>query len=189
MRRLKVSGRDAVHHVMTRTVNGESLFKDRKKKTLQKVIRQVSDFCGVDVLTYCIMSNHFHGYHGLLRVPDGGAASDPELMRLYKVLYPQFTKYLQASADTMVAQLKAVGEDAEAICHKLLVRMFDVSEFMKAVKNHPHRNSYHVIFFGALGAQLAFLFNFLKNRNARNTNDSFFVPFKIQPANIGLYYF
>jgi putative transposase len=182
MRRLKVSGRDAVHHVRSRTVYGESLFKDRKKKTLQKVIRQVSDFCGVDVLTYCIMSNHFHGYHGLLRVPDGGAASDPELMRLYKVLYPQFTKYLQASADTMVAQLKAVGEDAEAICHKLLVRM-------KAVKHHPHRNSYHVIFFGALGAQLAFLFNFLKNRNARNTNDSFFVPFKIQPANIGLYYF
>lgn len=186
---MKVSGCDAVYHCMTCAVNGELLFQDREQEILRKMNRQVSDFCGADVLTYCIMSNHFHGYHGLLRVPDGGAVSDPELMRRDKVLYPQFTKYLQASADTMVAQLKAVGEDAEAICHKLLVRMSDVSEFMKAVKHHPHRNSYHVIFFGALGAQLAFLFNFLKNRNARNTNDSFFVPFKIQPANIGLYYF
>jgi putative transposase len=33
MRRLKVSGRDAVYHVMTRTVNGELLFKGREKES------------------------------------------------------------------------------------------------------------------------------------------------------------
>jgi putative transposase len=131
MRRLKVSGRDAVYHVMTRTVNGELLFKDREKEMLRKMIRQVSDFCGVDVLTYCVMSNHFHV---LLRVPDGAAVSDCELMRRYKVLYPKPTKYQQASVDIMVAQLKAGGEEAEAIRLKLLARMSDVSEFMKAVK-------------------------------------------------------
>lgn len=131
MRRLKVSGRDAVYHVMTRTVNGELLFKDREKEMLRKMIRQVSDFCGVDVLTYCVMSNHFHV---LLRVPDGAAVSDCELMRRYKVLYPKPTKYQQASVDIMVAQLKAGGEEAEAIRRKLLARMSDVSEFMKAVK-------------------------------------------------------
>jgi REP element-mobilizing transposase RayT len=49
MRRLKVSGRDAVYHVMTRTVNGELLFKDREKEMLRKMIRQVSDFCGVEI--------------------------------------------------------------------------------------------------------------------------------------------
>ncbi|MFT6236100.1 MAG: REP element-mobilizing transposase RayT [Lentimonas sp.] len=49
---------------MTRTVNGELLFKDREKEVLRKMIRQVTDFCGVEVLTYCIMSNHFRKLKG-----------------------------------------------------------------------------------------------------------------------------
>jgi REP element-mobilizing transposase RayT len=128
---MKVSGRAAVYHVMTRTVNGELLFKDREKEILRKMIRQVADFSGVEVLTYCILSNHFHV---LVRVPDGDAVSDRELMRRYKVLYPKPTKYQEASAQVMQAQLQAGGEEAEVIRRKLLARMADVSEFMKAVK-------------------------------------------------------
>ena len=128
---MKIGGRDAVYHCMTRTVNGELLFKDREKEVLRKMIRQVADFCGVDVLTYCIMSNHFHI---LLRVPDGAAVPDRELMRRYKVLYPKPTKYQEASVEIMEAQLEEGGEEAEAIRRKLLARMTDVSEFMKAVK-------------------------------------------------------
>jgi REP element-mobilizing transposase RayT len=128
---MKVSGRDAVYHVMTRTVNGELLFKDREKEVLRKMIRQIADFCGVDVLTYCIMSNHFHV---LVRVPDGMVVSDRELMRRYKVLYPKPTKYQEASAQLMEAELLAGGDEADAIRRRLLARMADVSEFMKAVK-------------------------------------------------------
>jgi REP element-mobilizing transposase RayT len=112
-------------------VNGELLFKDREKEILRKMIWQVADFCGVDVLTYCIMSNHFHV---LLRVPDRAAVSDRELMRRYQVLYPKPTKYQEASVEIMEAQLEAGGEEAEEIRRKLLARMTDVSEFMKAVK-------------------------------------------------------
>jgi len=130
-RRLKVHGRSAVYHCMTRTVNGELLFKDREKEILRKMIRQVADFCGVEVLTYCIMSNHFHV---LLEVPDAPAVSDVELMRRYRVLYPKPTKYQEASAVLMAAQLRAGGDEAELIRRKLLARMFDVSEFMKTVK-------------------------------------------------------
>ncbi|CAA6694084.1 MULTISPECIES: transposase [unclassified Lentimonas] len=116
---------------MTRTVNGELLFKDREKEVLRKMIRQVADFCGVKVLTYCIMSNHFHV---LLEVPDAPSVSDAELMRRYKVLYPKPTKYQEASAALMSAELRAGGEEAELVRRKLLARMFDVSEFMKTVK-------------------------------------------------------
>ncbi|WPJ97549.1 transposase [Coraliomargarita algicola] len=130
-RRLKVGGRDAVYHCMTRTVNGELLFKDREKEVLRKMIRQVADFCGVEVLTYCIMSNHFHV---LVRVPNVDSVSDVELKRRYKVLYPKPTKYQQATADEMFKLLQSGGEDADAIRRKLLARMGDVSEFMKGVK-------------------------------------------------------
>ena len=82
-RRIKVSGSAACYHVMTRTVNGERLFKQREKEVLRKMIWQVADFAGVEVLTYCIMSNHFHV---LLRVPDLGEISDRELLRRYQVL-------------------------------------------------------------------------------------------------------
>jgi REP element-mobilizing transposase RayT len=116
---------------MTRTVNGELLFKDREKEVLRKMIRQIADFSGVEVLTYCIMSNHFHV---LVRVPDSQSLSDAELKRRYTVLYPKPTKYQEATAEEMFKALQAGGEDAESIRRKLLARMGDVSEFMKAVK-------------------------------------------------------
>ena len=129
--RLKVQGSDAVYHCMTRTVNGERLFGDREKEVLRKIIWQVADFSGVEVLTYCVMSNHFHV---LVEVPELGNLSDAELMRRYKVLYPKPTKYQEASIKVLEADLAAGGEEAEIVRHRLLVRMGDVSEYMKAVK-------------------------------------------------------
>ncbi|WP_269525106.1 transposase [Coraliomargarita parva] len=131
MRRLKVNGVRATYHCMTRTVNGEMLFGDREKEVLRKMLWQVADFCGVELLTYCILGNHFHV---LLGVPVAEDVSDSELMRRYRVLYPKPTKYQVASAKVMEAELTAGGEEAAAIRSKLLARMGDVSEYMKAVK-------------------------------------------------------
>jgi putative transposase len=128
---MKVRGCDAVYHCVTRTVNGELLFGDREKEVLRKMLWQVADFCGVEILTYCVMSNHFHV---LLCVRDGVLVSDAELMRRYRVLYPKPTKYQEQSAAVMELQLLEGGEEAAAIRGKLLARMADVSEFMKAVK-------------------------------------------------------
>jgi len=58
---------------MTRTVNGERLFGDREKEILRKMLWQVVEFSGLEILTYCILSNHFHV---LLRVPDGQEIPD-----------------------------------------------------------------------------------------------------------------
>jgi REP element-mobilizing transposase RayT len=116
---------------MTRTVNGELLFKDREKEVLRKMLWQVADFCGVDILTYCIMDNHFHV---LVRVPDGRTVSDKELIRRFKVLYPKPTKHQQATVEGIERTLAGGGEEADLVRRKLLVRMSDVSEFMKAVK-------------------------------------------------------
>jgi len=91
----------------------------------------VAAFCGVEVLTYCVMSNHFHV---LVEVPNVEDIPDAELMRRYKVLYPKPTKYQEASIKVLEKQLAAGGEEAEAVRHRLRVRMGDVSEFMKTVK-------------------------------------------------------
>jgi len=131
VRRTKVNGAAAVYHCMTRTVNGEMLFKDREKEMLRKMLWQVADFSGVEILTYSIMSNHFHV---LVRIPEPENLSDAELMCRYKILYPKPTKYQTASTKVMEEKLQEGGDQAEAIRRKLLARMGDVSEFMKTVK-------------------------------------------------------
>jgi len=120
---------------MTRTVNGERLFKDREKEILRKRIWQVADVCGVEVLTYCVMANHFHV---LVRVPaapeSGREITDQELLRRYRVLYPKPTKYQTATIQEMEKTLARGGDEAAAIRRKLLARMGDVSEYMKTLK-------------------------------------------------------
>ncbi|MFP4673839.1 MAG: transposase, partial [Opitutales bacterium] len=100
MRRLKITGREASYHCMSRTVNGELLFGKREKEVLRRMIRQVADFSGVEVLTHSVMGNHFHV---LVRVPEAGEVSDAELLRRYRRLYPQPTKHQQASIRVLAA--------------------------------------------------------------------------------------
>ena len=71
MRRFKLVGKTATYHVMSHSVSGTPHFDDRAKEVLRKMIWQVADFSGVEVLTYCVMSNHFHV---LVRVPPAGPA-------------------------------------------------------------------------------------------------------------------
>jgi len=120
-----------IYHCMSRTVNGEAFFKTREKEVLRKMIHQVADFSGVEVLTFCLMNNHFHL---LVRVPPAEGVSDQELLRRYRVLYPKPTTYQTASIEVMTKELMADGPDAEAIRARLLARMGDVSAFMKTLK-------------------------------------------------------
>ena len=129
---MKVDGRAAVYHCMSRTVNGEMLFsQDREKEVLRKMLWQVADFSGVEILTYCILSNHFHV---LVRVPAKGEVADAELLRRFRVLYPKPTKYQTASFKRFEAGLQAGAEEALAMREQLIRRMHDLSEFMKTLK-------------------------------------------------------
>jgi len=130
-RRIRVSGRDAVYHCMTRTVNGEILFGDREKEVLRKMLWRIADFSGVEILTYALMGNHFHV---LVRVPSEGVPGDGELVRRYGVLYPEPTRFQPDSVKQVEATLKNGGAEAEALRRRLSIRMGDVSEFMKTLK-------------------------------------------------------
>ena len=131
LKRIKVEGAEATYHAMSRVVGGERLFGDREKEVLRKMLWQVADFCGVEILTYCVMSNHFHV---LLRVPEPRDVSDAELLRRFKVLYPKPTKYQTAEFARLEKSLREGDADTLAIRGRLLARMHDLSEFMKTVK-------------------------------------------------------
>jgi len=121
-----------VHHAMSRIVGGEMLLRNREKEVLRKMLWKVADFCGVEVLTYCIMSNHFHV---LVLVPEKDrVVSDAELLRRFKVLYPKPTKFQTVEFARLEKALQEGNEDALAVRERLLSRMHDLSEFMKTLK-------------------------------------------------------
>lgn len=131
--RIKVAAADgeAVYHVMSRTVNGEQLIDDVGREVLRKQLWQVAEFCGVEVLTYAILSNHFHI---LVRVPQTVPVSDSELLRRYRVLYPRPTRYQQDRLEVIEQQLAAGGPEGERWRRRQRALMNDVSQYMKLVK-------------------------------------------------------
>ncbi|MDR2862380.1 MAG: transposase [Puniceicoccales bacterium] len=130
-RRLKSSHPAAVYHCISRTVNGEFLFDDTAKEMLRKHIHQTAEFSGIEVITYAIMSNHFHV---LVRILPCDTPDDSELLRRYKALYPNPTRYATAQIAILESTLKANGINAEQLRRQLLARMGNVSEFMKTLK-------------------------------------------------------
>lgn len=131
--RIKVDAEagEAVYHCMSRTVNGERLLDDVAKEVLRKQMWQIADYCGVQVITYAIMSNHFHV---LLRVPQKQEIPDSELLRRYGVLYPKPTRYQTAKLEVIKGQLAKDGDEAVAWRQKQTALMGDVSAFMKLLK-------------------------------------------------------
>ena len=120
----------AVYHCISKTVD-ERRIDEAAKEVLRKQLWQVADFCGVNVLTYAIMSNHIHV---LVRVPVRTEVPDKELLRRYQVLHPKPTQFQTASIESLAEMLKAGGPRADAWRKQQLALMNDVSPFMKLLK-------------------------------------------------------
>ena len=59
-KRIVVCNRDGVYHLMSRCCLGEHLLEDGEKEMFIGMMQRQAAFCGVDILAYSIMSNHFH---------------------------------------------------------------------------------------------------------------------------------
>jgi REP element-mobilizing transposase RayT len=121
----------AIYHCISRTISGEKLFDEQAKEILRKHLHQAAEFSGVEVITYALMSNHFHI---LVKVVGQKEVPDAELLRRYKVLYPEPTPWNSARIEVIEATFKEGGENAKKLREQLLARMGDVSEFMKTLK-------------------------------------------------------
>lgn len=123
-------------------MNKEPFLGVTEKEVFRKMLWQVADFSGVEVLTYSIMDTHFHI---LIRVPSNAFVSDEELLRRYQVLYPEPTHFSPASIPVLREELARNGPEAAEFRERLLCRMHNVSMFMKTLKqrfstwfNHTH---------------------------------------------------
>jgi REP element-mobilizing transposase RayT len=127
--RAKVEG-TGCYHVVSRIVDRAFKMDDGEKEIFRRMMRKAEAFSGVRVLTYAVMSNHFHV---LVEVPERGEVGEAELLRRMTVLYGaayvagrilQWEEWRKNGA--------AYLADAER--DRLLARMGDVSAFVKTLK-------------------------------------------------------
>ena len=129
--KVKPEVEESVYHCMTRVVNGERVLDEVAREVLRAQLWQVADYCGVEILTYAVLSNHFHV---LVKVPLRTMPADEELLRRYRVLYPKPTKYQTARLEVIAEQLKKNDAEGQAWRQRQVKLMGDVSTFMKLVK-------------------------------------------------------
>jgi len=128
-KRVKETGR-AYYHVMNRVIGKEFLFDEECKDRFVQIMRRVEAFTGVQVLTYCIMDNH---YHLLLKVHDVKPLSDAELLGRYERYVAKITfRHFKDGWDRYVERKDDLG--LEAMRERLRRRMNDLSEFMHELK-------------------------------------------------------
>jgi REP element-mobilizing transposase RayT len=135
MRRIQQYDQVAIYHCLSRVVHGERWLDEHGKAVFCQILRRVAGFCGVRVLTYCVMSNHFHL---LVEVPSRAAReqlTDSELVRRFRLLYgEEGTCYMPVSAAELESILATGGAVARRWRLSLQSRMNDLPMFMKLLK-------------------------------------------------------
>ncbi len=123
-----------VYHVTSRIIHRRRLLGDVEREVWVSALRRVADFSGVEVITYCILQNHFHV---LVRVDEGAkVCGDAELVRRYRALYGAArAMWSGLDADELAHALeRGSAETAEALRVRLRARMGDISEFMRTLR-------------------------------------------------------
>ena len=130
-RRFITSGGGTRHfHVVSRIVNRDFVLGHEEKEFFRRTMRKLEAFAGVEILTYCVMSNHFHL---LVKVPDPIRLSDNEVCQRMSTLYSKLT--VAEFRETML-KTRRDGDSAfaEQLRNRITCRMYDLSSFMKDLK-------------------------------------------------------
>ncbi len=137
--RLRVDeGEDRVVHVMSRLVEGVQWWDEVEKEALAVLLERMASFCGIEMLTWCVMGNHFHA---LVREPVrekwmarfGGERGEEHLWEHLGTLYtPAYVKGLRR--DVAWLRERGRGVEAEEMIGGYKRRLCDVSLWMKEVK-------------------------------------------------------
>ena len=154
MRRRRIYGdahnRSNIYHAMSRAIEGRFVLEGREEKAkMRELVFAQAAFSGVEVLTYCIMSNHFHL---LLRVAHRdaeklAAMSEEEMLARLSHIYEgdamdavreELASARRMDADAEERRRGTEGDDHgsyhRACRERYETRMLDLSVYMREVK-------------------------------------------------------
>ena len=120
-------------HCVSRVVNREYIFGPVEREQFVRYMREYEAYCGVRILTHCILSNHFHLLLEVPQKPKEPLSSEQYLKRLSALSSSTITP---AQAKQRLAQFRQAGDTAgeRAFIDRQCRGMWDLSEFMKRLK-------------------------------------------------------
>ena len=124
-RRLKVRGEVAYYHVISRTVGQQFLLGDAEKEALLRFIKYYCRMYFVELISFAIMSNHFHL---VVKVNPEHLYGDLEVIRRIKLFIRKTNKKKRGQKIPPDAPITAL-EIAKA-----RKKLEDLSEFVRSVK-------------------------------------------------------
>lgn len=122
----------AYYHCVSRVVNREFVFGDAEKEQFVRFMRLYERLCGVRVVTYCVMSNHFHVLVGVPKKPEV-LPSNAELVKTVRATLGDVEALRLEWSLGEAAKIKSASWETE-IRERYLRRMWDISLFMKTLK-------------------------------------------------------
>ena len=135
-------------HCISRVVDRSFRFGNREKDHFQQLLRRVETFSGVEVLTWTILSNHFHL---VIRIPEPSTEplSEETFWRRLEALYhPDEIASIRKTMRQIPIQTPGLAGQQllEGYRQRFIQRMGNLSEFMKTLKqrfsrwfNHEHQ--------------------------------------------------
>jgi REP element-mobilizing transposase RayT len=123
--------RSAIYHCISRVVDRRFVFDEREREHFRMFMRMQENFSGCRVLSYCIMSNHFHLLLEVPPMPEGGISDELLMQRLAATS----TEVAVAMVAQELANARKAGNQGQVaeIHARFTYRMHSLSEFMKAL--------------------------------------------------------
>lgn len=128
------TGQTNYYHVVSRVAGRELVFGDEEKEFFHKLLVRQLKFSGLKAVAWCCMSNHFHI---LLEVPDKATAlagwTQEDYLNQLKLLGDEdYTQKVLKDVDMW--RVNGNREGVENVASSVEVRLFDLSCFMKELK-------------------------------------------------------
>ena len=130
------------YHLISRIAHRAYFFDEEEKDRFVNLIRRVEQFCGLRVLGYAVMSNHFHIY---VYLEDEHPVSEEELYakicRLYckdtlAGIIDKWERLKELAAQTDVSIRHAGLTEFDDYKRSFVARMFNITSFMMTLKEH-----------------------------------------------------
>jgi len=127
--RIKAEGA-GYYHCMSRIIERRHILGHAEKERFLTLMHKLAAFSGLQILAYTVLDNHFHV---LLHVPERRELSEAEFLeRLGQLHTPQEVEHIARQLEDFRRQGQTAA--AQALMARFTYRMFDVSEFFKALK-------------------------------------------------------
>lgn len=122
----------AFYHCVSRVVNRDFVLQKAEREMFVGLMRMYEKFCQVRVVTFCVLSNHFHLLVEVPRRPEVVPGEEQVL----RIISGSLGKTAAHLVRVQLQQLREAGapEAAQRVLDSWTARMWDISSFMKTLK-------------------------------------------------------